>query len=144
MKSHPVHTHWSIQHHSDVIMSTIASQIISLTVVYSSVYSGADHRKHQSSALLVFVRGIHRWPVKSHKRASNTENVSIWWLHDNMVLMHDERYAIYYLLDRYRFHNYPTHYRIWTKRIVQFPDQWERSCQNAVLKHITTDGKWMF
>ena len=41
-------------------MTTIASQITSLTVVYSIVYSGADQRKHQSSASLAFVRGIHR------------------------------------------------------------------------------------
>ena len=49
-------------------MSVIVSQITSLTIVYSSVYSGADQRKHQSSASLPFVRGIHRWPVNSpHK-----------------------------------------------------------------------------
>ena len=41
-------------------MGTIASQIISLTNVYSTVYSGADQRQHQSSASLAFVRGIHR------------------------------------------------------------------------------------
>ena len=41
-------------------MTTIASQITSLTVVYSTVYSDADHRKHQSSASLAFVWGIHR------------------------------------------------------------------------------------
>ena len=41
-------------------MTTMASQITSLTVVYSTVYSDADHRKHQSSASLAFVRGIHR------------------------------------------------------------------------------------
>ena len=46
-------------------MTTIASQITSLTIVYSTVYSGADQRKHQSSASLAFVRGIHRWPVDS-------------------------------------------------------------------------------
>ena len=49
-------------------MSVMASQITSLTIVYSSIYSGADQRKHQSSASLAFVRGIHRWPVNSpHK-----------------------------------------------------------------------------
>ena len=47
-------------HYNDVIMSTIASQITSLTIVYSTVYSGADQRKHQNSASLTFVRGIHR------------------------------------------------------------------------------------
>ena len=38
-------------------MDTIASQITSLTIVYSTVYSGADQRKHQSSASLAFVWG---------------------------------------------------------------------------------------
>ena len=56
-------------HYSDVIMNTMASQITSLTIVHSTVYSGADQRKYQSSALPAFVRGIHRWPVNSpHKR----------------------------------------------------------------------------
>ena len=46
----------------------MASQITSLTIVYSNVYSGSDQRKHQSSASLAFVRGIHRGPVNSpHK-----------------------------------------------------------------------------
>ena len=49
-------------------MGTISSQITSLTIVYSTVYSDADQRKHQSSASLAFVRGIHRGPVNSpHK-----------------------------------------------------------------------------
>ena len=49
-------------------MGTIASQITSVAVVYSTVYSGADQRKHQSSASLAFVWGIHRRPVNSpHK-----------------------------------------------------------------------------
>ena len=54
--------------YSDVIMSTIASLITSLTILYSTLYSDADQRKHQSSASLVFVWGIHRGPVNSpHK-----------------------------------------------------------------------------
>ena len=49
-------------------MNLMASQITSLTIVYSTVYSGANQRKHQSSASLAFVRGIHRGPVNSpHK-----------------------------------------------------------------------------
>ena len=47
-------------HYIDVIMTTTASQITSLTVVYSTVYSDADQRKHQRSASLAFVWGIHR------------------------------------------------------------------------------------
>ena len=48
-------------HYNDVIMGAMASQITSLTIVYSAVYSGADQRKHKSSGSLAFVRGIHRW-----------------------------------------------------------------------------------
>ena len=49
-------------------MGVMAPQITSLTIVYTIVYSGADQRKHQSSASLSFVRGIHRGPVNSpHK-----------------------------------------------------------------------------
>ena len=49
-------------------MSAIASQITGVSIVYSTVCSGADQRKHQSSASLAFVRGIHRWSVNSpHK-----------------------------------------------------------------------------
>ena len=55
-------------HYCDVIMGAMASQITSLTIVYSTVHSGADQRKRQSSASLAIVRGIHRWPVNSpHK-----------------------------------------------------------------------------
>ena len=55
-------------YYHDVIMGTMAFQITSLTTVYSTVYSRADERKHQSSASLAFVWGIHRWPVNSpHK-----------------------------------------------------------------------------
>ena len=53
---------WLI-HYDDVIMTMLASQITSLTVVYSIVYSGVNQRKHQSSASLAFVREIHRGPV---------------------------------------------------------------------------------
>ena len=57
-----------INHYDDVTMSLMASQITSPTIVCSIVYSGADPRKHQSSASLAFVRGIHRGPVNSpHK-----------------------------------------------------------------------------
>ena len=56
------------KHDGDVTMGAIASQITSLTIVCSTVYSDADQRKHQSSASLAFVRKIHRLPVNSpHK-----------------------------------------------------------------------------
>ena len=49
-----------VKHYGDVVMGTVASQITSLTIVYSIVYSGTDRRKYQSSASLAFVWGIHR------------------------------------------------------------------------------------
>ena len=56
------HNEWKSCEH------TTASQITSLTIVYSTVYADADQRKHQSSTSLAFVRGIHRGPVNSpHK-----------------------------------------------------------------------------
>ena len=57
-------------HYNDVIMVAIASKITSLTIVYSTVHSDADQRKHQSSASLAFLWGIHRGPLNSpHKRS---------------------------------------------------------------------------
>ena len=69
-------------HNNGVIMGTIASQITSLTIIYSKVYSDADQRKHQSSASLAFVWGnssvTGEFPAQM---ASNAENVSLWWCH---------------------------------------------------------------
>ena len=60
---------WHPAHYNDIIMSVVASQITSLEIVNSMVYSGTDQRKHQSSASLPFVRGIRWSPVNSlHKR----------------------------------------------------------------------------
>ena len=90
-------------------MGAIASQITSLAIVYSIVYSGADQSKHQSSMSLAFVWGIHRGPVNSpHKwpvtrkifpfddvimvsnlsiHLSYTKNIilPVWYIHDDIV-----------------------------------------------------------
>ena len=59
-------------------MGAMASQITSLTVVYSIVYSGEDHSKHQSAASLAFVWGIHRGSGEfPAQMASDAENDSI-------------------------------------------------------------------
>ena len=47
-------------HYSDFIMRTVASQITGVSIVCSTVGSGADQRKHQSFASLAFVKGIRR------------------------------------------------------------------------------------
>ena len=62
-------------------MGTMAFQITSLTIVYSTVYSGTYQRKHQSSASLAFVWGIHVTGEFPAQMASNAENISIWWRH---------------------------------------------------------------
>ena len=65
-------------------MGAMASQITSLTIVYSTVYSRRRSEKHQSSALLAFMWGIHRGPVNSpHKRPvtrkmSSFDDVIMW------------------------------------------------------------------
>ena len=58
-------------YNNDVIISAMASQITSLTIVYS----GANQRKHQSSASLAFVLGIHRWPVNSPHKGPVTRKI---------------------------------------------------------------------
>ena len=65
----------NVYHNNDVIMSAMASQIISLTIIYSTVYSGADQRTHQISTTLVFVWGLHRWPKNSPQKGSVTRKM---------------------------------------------------------------------
>ena len=74
-------------HHNEVIMSAMVSQITSLTVVYSTVHSGSDQRKHQSSASLAFVWGIHRWLVNSPHKGPVTWKV--FPFHDVIMISWD-------------------------------------------------------
>ena len=69
-----------------------ASQITSLTNVYSTAYSGADQRKHQSSASLAFVRGIHRWPVNSPDKGPATREMFPFDDVIMPVISHDSTY----------------------------------------------------
>ena len=69
-------------------MSTMASQITSLTIVSSNVYSGAYQRKHQhdqSSSSLGFVCGIHRWPVNSPHKGPITRKIFPF---DNVIMIY--------------------------------------------------------
>ena len=61
-------------HYCNVIMSAIASQFTGVSMVCSTVCSGADQRKHQSSASLAFVGGIHKEPVTRRM-------FPLWWRH---------------------------------------------------------------
>ena len=65
--------HW--EQNGDVIMAVLASQITTVSIIYSTVCLGEDQRKHQSSASLVFARGIHRWLVNSPHQGPVTRNM---------------------------------------------------------------------
>ena len=58
-----------VYHYDDVMVSAMPSQITTLTIVHSTVYPGADQRKHpRCSAPMAFLPGIHRWPmISTHK-----------------------------------------------------------------------------
>ena len=64
-----------LEHYGDVILSATASQITSVSMIYWTVSSGTDQRKHQNSVSLAFVRGIHRWPVNSPHKGPVTRNM---------------------------------------------------------------------
>ena len=77
---------FSRRHYNDVIMGAIASQITNLTIVYSTVYSDADQRKHQNSVSLAFVRGI------MFKEIS--EPLNVYWIlmsHSELHQLHNSR-----------------------------------------------------
>ena len=71
-------------HYNDVIMSTIGSQITSLMTVYTRIYSGADQRRHQSSASSAFARGIHQWRVDSSHNGPVTRKLFPF---DNVIMV---------------------------------------------------------
>ena len=91
----------TFSHYNDVIMSPMASEITSLTIVYSTVYSGTDQRKHQSSASLAFAWGIHRWPVNSPHKGPVTRKMFSFF--DVIMIfissiMHNESVALFLFL----------------------------------------------
>ena len=89
-----------VHHYSDVIMCAMAFQIISLTIVYSTVYSGADQRKHQSTVSLAFVWGI-----------QHAENVFIWWRHHVCNIIFKGRVALKFGTKYgHEWKRYPTSY----------------------------------
>ena len=82
-------------HYSDVIMRAMASQVTSLTIVYSTVYSGGRSKK--TSKLRVTGLCEVNSPVTGEfttQRASNAANVSIWWRHHGVMSMRNTCYVI--------------------------------------------------
>ena len=82
-------SHTICSHCNDVIMSSMAFQITSLTIVCSIVYSRADQRKHKSSASLAFVWEIHRWPVNSPHKGPVTR---IFFSFDDVIISNSSVY----------------------------------------------------
>ena len=75
-------------HYSGVIISMMASQITSLTIVYSIVYSSADKKKPSKLRVTGLCAGNSQvtgeFPAQ---RASNEENVSIWWRYHGCIVI---------------------------------------------------------
>ena len=70
---------WYAYPYSDVIMGAMASEITCFTIVYSTVYLGADQRKLRITGLCTWVSPVTgEFPVQ---KASDAENISIWWRH---------------------------------------------------------------
>ena len=69
-------------------MSTMASQITGVSFIYSSVCTGAEQIKHQISALLAFVRIIHRWPLNAPHKGSVMRKMLPWWRHQYLDVAH--------------------------------------------------------
>ena len=84
-------------------MGSMASQITSLTIVYSAVYSGADQRKHQSSASLAFVREFTGTGEFLAQAASNAENVAIWWRHHGLDAILKMKFLLHALVSEMGF-----------------------------------------
>ena len=92
-------------HYNDIIMIAISSKVTSVTIVYSTVYSDADQRKHQSSALLALVRGIHRWPVNSPHKGPVTRKMfpfdDVIIMFETVRIIRTSLCALYCILKRY-------------------------------------------
>ena len=100
-------------HYDDIIMGAIASQITSLTIVYSADFSGVDQSKHQSSASLAFVWGIHRGPVNSPHKGPVTRNVFPF---DDVIMSTID--AVWYLLLTDNFEAWFSYKIIYHLRII--------------------------
>ena len=102
-------------HYCGVIMSAMASQITSVSSVYSAAGSGADQRKHQSSVSLAFVWGIHRWPVNSSHKGPVTRKMFPF---DDVIMALRLFYYRYYFETRVSFifcsWSLNLHFLLWT------------------------------
>ena len=105
-----------MNHYSDVIMSAMTSHITDVLIVQSRVCSGADQGKHQRSASLAFVRGIHRWPVNSPHKGPVTQKIFSF---DDVILRWHSRTTtcLWIVLNKYHYEIYgralEVHFSTW-------------------------------
>ena len=109
---------------------TVTSLWARIAIVYSTVYSGADQRKHQSSASLAFVRGIHRRPVNFPHKWPVTRKM--FPFDDVIMIPIMARYCIWRSSHKGR-----TFMRIWTYKIRPISRSRGASCNISSLKIIT-------
>ena len=110
-------------------MGTVASQITSLAIVYTAVYSDADQSKHQSSASLAFVWGIHRGPVNSPHKWPVTRKMLPFddVIMENLLLDADDPKEEDYQTDDNCYYE-DQHYRqLWKTTLMG--DSWNACCR---------------
>ena len=88
-----------LSHYSNAIISAMASQTTSISIVYSTIYWGADQRKHKNSASLGFVRGIHRWPLNSPHKGPVTRKMFSF---DVVIMTKKWRHRDFQIMTPYR------------------------------------------
>ena len=117
-------------------MDAIASQITSLTIVYLTVYSDADQRKHQSSASLAFVWAIHRGPVNSPHKVPVTRKMSPF---DGVIMnWYNARYSAVPLRGDLRG------FKLWLMMFCLNPGSAVCNMINDILNRVTTAPDFMF
>ena len=117
----------SVSHYSDVIMGAMASQITSLTIVYSTVYSDADQRNIKAPRHWPLCGEIHRGPVNSPHKWPVTrkmfpfDDVIMW--HGTPIRITGPLWGFPYKMasysDRWYFLQQPD------KRAVEWPVIWD-------------------
>ena len=120
-------------HYSGVIMGAIAHQINTVMIVYWTVYSGADQRKHQSSASLAFAWKIHRWPLNFPHKGPVTRKC-FYLMTPSCSICHIQCQAIVWNSDHtlskytFKWRINPTWWRIkWWPVNSPHKDQWRRA-----------------
>ena len=98
-------TYAATDHYSDVMLSAMTSQITGIWTVYSVVCPVAHQRKHQSSASLAIIRGIHRWPVESAHKGPVTMVIQKMFSFDDVIMIDSASISECLVISIYTFRN---------------------------------------